>query len=106
MGRQSRSVTRGNEVTDANPEGVEFQSLSMFNPFRVASSMGHSHGFRLALHPWLFTLIPSGDVVVVYAECGIEFMNRAKSQYQFRNRTSIPFSSFSALVKTFKSEFR
>ena len=33
------------------PKGVEFPSLSMFNPFRVGSSIGHSHGFRLALHP-------------------------------------------------------
>ena len=52
-----------NETTDANPEGVEFLSLSMFNPFRVGSSIGHGHGFRLARHPWLFTLIPSGDAV-------------------------------------------
>ena len=78
----------------------------MFNPFGVGSSMGHSHGFRLALHPWLFKLIPSWDPVMVYAEYVIEFMERTTLQYQFRNRTSIPFSSFSALVKTFKSEFR
>jgi hypothetical protein len=37
--------------------------LSMFNPFRVGSSIGHNHGFRWARHPWLFTLIPSGDAV-------------------------------------------
>ena len=52
-----------NETTDANPEGVEFLSVLMFNPFRVGSSIGDSHGFRLARHPWLFKLIPSGDAV-------------------------------------------
>ena len=65
-----------NETTDANPEGVEFPSLSMFNPFRVGSSMGHSHGFRLARHPWLFKLIPSGDAVKLRAKYVIEFMKR------------------------------
>ena len=51
------------EETGANPKGVEFPSVSMFNPFRVGSSIGHSHGFCWALHPWLFKLIPSGDAV-------------------------------------------
>jgi len=30
MGRQSRGVTRSSEGTNANSEGVEFPSLSMF----------------------------------------------------------------------------
>ncbi len=38
--------------------------------------------------------------------CGLSCLPVILPQYQFRNRTSIPFSSFSALVKTFKSEFR
>ena len=59
----------------------------------------------LGVSPVAITLIP-GDAVVVYAECGIEFMNRAKPQYQFRKRTSIPLSSFNAFVNTFRSEFR
>ena len=45
------------------PKGLNSRPLSMFNPFRVGSSIGHSHGFRLARHPWLFKLIPSGDAV-------------------------------------------
>jgi hypothetical protein len=68
--------------------------------------MGHSHGFRLALHPWLFQLIPYRNAVMRYDECVIEFIERTRRQYQFRKRTSIPFSSFRAVVKTFRSEFR
>ena len=63
MGRQSRSATRGQQGNGC-PEGVEFPSLSMVQPpSGLGSSIGHSHGFRLALHPWLFTLIPFGDAV-------------------------------------------
>ena len=46
---------------DANPEGVEFPSLPMFNPLQGWVVNGQSHGFRLARHPWLFKLIPSRD---------------------------------------------
>jgi hypothetical protein len=37
--------------------------------------MGHSHGFRWGLHPWLFTLIPSWDAVKLYAKYVIAVMN-------------------------------
>jgi hypothetical protein len=50
-------------TTNANPEGVEFPSLPMFNPFRVGSTGARSHGYRLARHPWLFRFIPSGDAL-------------------------------------------
>ena len=43
--------------------------------------MGHSHGFRLARHPWLFKLIPSGDAVKLRAKCAIESMKRATKPY-------------------------
>ena len=52
-----------NGTTDSNPYRVEFPPLLMFNPLRVGLSIGHSHGFRLERHPWLFTLIPFGDAV-------------------------------------------
>jgi hypothetical protein len=45
---------------NANPEGVEFPSLSMFNPFMVGSPFDHNHGFRLPRHQRLFKLISSG----------------------------------------------
>ena len=52
-----------NEITNHNPEGVELPSPPITQPLQGWVVDGLSHGFRLALHPWLFKLIPFGDAM-------------------------------------------
>jgi len=47
-----------NEATDANPEGVEFPSVSMFNPFRVESSIGLQPRVPLGASPVAIQIDP------------------------------------------------
>ena len=62
-----------NETTAANPEGVEFPSLWMFNPFRVAIVNWSQPRVPLGASP---VAIHVGDAVGLWAQYVIAFMKR------------------------------
>ena len=57
------------------PKGLNFRPCRCSTPSGLVRQWV-SHGFRLARHPWLFKLIPSGDAVKLGAKWVIEFMKR------------------------------
>ncbi len=78
MGRQSQSATRGLRNSGCQPRrGLNSPPCRCSTPFRVRSSIGHSHGFRLVRHPWLLKLIPYGDAMKLGAKYVIEFARRS-----------------------------